>query len=532
MSRAAWAVIGAVLVLVVSGTLGYEVLFDGHGQREVANTAAGPDPTPGPDLTLPTATAFLRAWAAGDVDQAASLTDSPDAARTRLNELNHNLPIAGVTLAPHGVGPDGSVAFTATLNLRGLSAWTYDSEVPAYSDGDTWRVRWSPAIINPHLTDDLVLRLGSARSDPVAPGMADRDGHLLTAKAHPSLSGVLRALSSRHPARPPVKLGTAVQLVTRGTTLVQDELATVGTPVLAPPVRTTIDAQVQAAAEKAVGQAGQGTGLVAVRPSTGEVLAVANNPGSGFDTALLARLAPGSTMKVITTAALLRRGTDPAATVACPPSEDVDGKVFGNAGGESFGNVSLVTDFAVSCNTAFISLRDRLPDDALADEAATVFGVTAAWDLGIGAATYGSVPPPADEVTKAADMIGQGEVLMSPLAMASVAATVEAGAFHQPVLVSGTARHRASHPMSPTVAAALRSMMHQVVTRGTAAGSLGGLPGLVGAKTGTAEVAGQPANGWMIAFRGDLAVGCVVQGGDAGEGSAGPVVRSLLGSVG
>lgn len=58
-----------------------------------------------------------------------------------------------------------------------------------------------------------------------------------------------------------------------------------------------------------------------------------------------------------------------------------------------------------------------------------------------------------------------------------------------------------------------------------------GVPTLIGAETGTAEVTGQPANGWMIAFRGDLAVGCMVQGGDAGEGSAGPVVRSLFESL-
>ncbi|HEY9472483.1 MAG TPA: NTF2-like N-terminal transpeptidase domain-containing protein [Mycobacteriales bacterium] len=168
-------------------------------------------PTTGPDRTLPTATAFLRAWAGGDLDQAAALTDAPMAARARLGELYRNLPITDATLVPHAADA-GNVAFTATLNLRGVGAWKYDSAVPVHLDGETWRVSWSPAIINPKLTEDLVLRLGPTRSAPTRSGVADRHGTVLTAAEHPSLSGILASLAARHPAQPGVvsaKTGTA-----------------------------------------------------------------------------------------------------------------------------------------------------------------------------------------------------------------------------------------------------------------------------------------------------------------------------------
>lgn len=117
---------------------------------------------------------------------------------------------------------------------------------------------------------------------------------------------------------------------------------------------------------------------------------------------------------------------------------------------------------------------------------------------------------------------------MSPLAMASVAATVAAGSFHQPVLLPDAPRVTANG-LSPGAAGNLRSMMRNVVTSGTAT-SLRRVPGVVGAKTGTAESA-IGTNGWMIAFRGDLAVACEVFGGGSGDGSAGPVVAAFLRSV-
>lgn len=79
----------------------------------------------------------------------------------------------------------------------------------------------------------------------------------------------------------------------------------------------------------------------------------------------------------------------------------------------------------------------------------------------------------------------------------------------------------------------LRTLMKAVVTEGTARGALAGLSGDVGAKTGTAEVGGgKPNNGWMVAYRGDIAVAVWVEGGITGGQSAGPIVKSFLGAAG
>ena len=76
--------------------------------------------------------------------------------------------------------------------------------------------------------------------------------------------------------------------------------------------------------------------------------------------------------------------------------------------------------FAQSCNTTFIQQALQLPDPALA-EAAASYGVGSDWQLPVGIFS-GSVPADATGTTKAADAIGQGQVLMSPAQLALVAA--------------------------------------------------------------------------------------------------------------
>src|SRR5204863_57417 len=83
------------------------------------------------------------------------------------------------------------------------------------------------------------------------------------------------------------------------------------------------------------------------------------------------------------------------------------------------------TAFAHSCNTTFAGLASRLPARAL-EGAARKYGIGAGWQLPVPSFS-GSLPPPAGEVERAADAIGQGRVLVSPLAMALVAAAVDRG---------------------------------------------------------------------------------------------------------
>ncbi len=295
-------------------------------------------------------------------------------------------------------------------------------------------------------------------------------------------------------------------------------------------LRTTLDRRIQEAAEDAAASAGEPAAVVAVRPSNGHVLAAASTPADGVDRAVNARYPPGSTFEVVTTAALIRAGLDPSDTVPCPGQVTVHGKRFENYDAlASLGSVPFRTDFALSCNTAFISAAERLPAEALPAEAKR-FGLGREWRLGVPAYS-GSVPPPADPVEQAAAAIGQGKVLASPLAMAVVAAAVADGTPRPPVLLPD---ENAPEPLARLAdAEILRSLMYSTVEEGTA--RVLDLPGeRVGAKTGTAEYGEAGAvrtHAWMIAFRGDLAVAVLVEGGGSGSKVAGPVARRFLESV-
>ncbi|MDP9432007.1 MAG: penicillin-binding transpeptidase domain-containing protein [Actinomycetota bacterium] len=316
------------------------------------------------------------------------------------------------------------------------------------------------------------------------------------------------------------------------------------------PVRTTLSRPVQLAAEAALDQVQVPAALVAVRPSTGELLAVANRPtDSSLNRALAGRYPPGSTFKVVTAAALLEGGLSPVDRVPCPPTVTVSGKSFRNFEGEAGGDLPFRRDFALSCNTAFVSLAARLDADAL-PEVARRFGLGADWSTPV-PAYPGSVPQPADPVDEAAEMIGQGRVLASPLGMAMVAGTVSAGSWRPPVLVTEPAQQQSetgqqqSEPaqqpgetaqeLAPGTVAALRDMMRAVVTEGTAAGTMSGLdaPPVAG-KTGTAEFGTQSppqTHAWFIGYRGDLAFAVLLEGGGVGGRDAAPVAADFLRTI-
>ena len=273
--------------------------------------------------------------------------------------------------------------------------------------------------------------------------------------------------------------------------------------------------------------------LVAVRPSTGEILAVANNEATTYEIGLAGRFPAGSTFKVVTATALLdAKVVQPTSTVPCPGTTVVYGKEFENEDQFELGSVPLRTAFAKSCNTTFTSLSQRL-DDAALGAAAARYGVGTGWALPVGS-FGGSVPAPKDDTEKAADAIGQGRVEVSPLAMALVSAAVARGAAVTPSLLAGTpATPAAGAPAGPPAEslAALRDMMRAVVTDGTAA-ELASVPGgAVSGKTGTAEygTAVPPrSHAWFAGFRGDLAFAVFVQDGQSGRTTAVPVARAFL----
>jgi len=293
-------------------------------------------------------------------------------------------------------------------------------------------------------------------------------------------------------------------------------------------LRTTLDRRVQTAAESALGGRAGKAALVAVQPSTGDILAVANRPASeAFNRALEGLYPPGSTFKVVSTAALLRDGLDPDEVVECPATREVGGRSFRNFEGGAAGAVPFRVDFAQSCNTAFVALGRRLSDDALT-EVGRDFGLGEKLALPLRAA-QAKIPGPTDAVSKAAMMIGQDRIVASPLGMAGVAATVAEGRWRAPRLLRSDDR-RAGPRLPEDHLADLRAMMRAVVTSGTGT-ALAGVQGSPSGKSGTAEYGSgdpPPTHAWFIAFRDDVAVAVLVEGGRAGGEVAAPIAARFF----
>lgn len=297
---------------------------------------------------------------------------------------------------------------------------------------------------------------------------------------------------------------------------------------------TTLDADVQAAAEQALGTLDdeEKAALVAVQPSSGDVLAVANRPiDDSFNRAFDGQYAPGSTFKVVTTEALLSaRAVTPETTVDCPTTIDVGGRSFKNFEGGGDGEEPFADAFAESCNTAFVSLADRLAPNALTD-AGLLFGIGQRFDLPL-PAYGGQVPEPRDLVATAAAMIGQDRILASPLGMAGAIATVADGAWRSPRLVADDPRS-AGDPLDETIAQQLRDLTRQVVTSGTGT-ALAYLSGEPHGKSGTAEYGKGdplPTHAWFIAYRDDVAVAVLVEGGRAGGEVAAPIAEDFFSAI-
>lgn len=299
-------------------------------------------------------------------------------------------------------------------------------------------------------------------------------------------------------------------------------------------LRTTLDADVQAAAETALGTLApeQRAAVVAVQPSTGDVLAVANRPiDDSFNRAFDGQYAPGSTFKIVTTQALLAsRLVTPDTTVACPTTITVGGRDFKNFEGGGGGEEPFSTAFAQSCNTAFVSFADRLAANAL-PEAGRLFGLGERLDLPV-PAYGGQVPEPRDVAATAAAMIGQDRILASPLGMAGVIATVADGSWRAPRLVSEDPRSDGT-PLDPAIVDQLRTLTREVVTSGTGT-ALASLSGEPHGKSGTAEFGRGdplPTNAWFVAYRDDVAVAVLVEGGSAGGTVAAPVAQAFFSAI-
>ena len=302
-------------------------------------------------------------------------------------------------------------------------------------------------------------------------------------------------------------------------------------------VRTSIDPKVQRAAEAALADPPRpDVSMVAIKASTGQVLAAVSDPITTYNTAFQGAYPPGSTFKVLTSSMLFQHGLSPSSPATCPPTLTIDGETFHNAEGDA--PVSDITSaFTESCNTAFIGLATQhlAPDDYTA--IAKLYGLQRSAELGL-PAFLDNIPKPASQTQLAADAIGQGNVTFSALGMATVAAAVDSGVVRAPRLVAGAADDSVPSSKLPTsLLDALRPMMADVVASGTAAGT--GLPAGTFAKTGTAEYGTGPEaslkiDGWLMGYNGDVAFAIVTQntGGVDGGPIDGPLIAKFLDALG
>ncbi|MFJ9740448.1 penicillin-binding transpeptidase domain-containing protein [Streptomyces sp. NPDC101166] len=534
------AIVGSVFAVMVGGA-GYGAFnilsaldSDGGGTTGASGPVSvkksgPPDASEVADATA----AFFAAWEKGQAAAAAALTNNAEKAEPLLTAYGGAAHITGVRITP-GKASGATVPFgvAATVSYEGKSKpLVYKSSLTVVRGLTSGKalVDWRPSLVHPGLKDmDDTLVTGESAAPPIE--AVDRDGKVLTKEKYPSLGPVLDQLRATYGEKAG---GTAgIELTIRHATP-----DTADTPLLtlaegkAGRLPTTISATAQTAAEKAVRRFDNAS-VVAVRPSTGEVLAVANHRDDGFNAAFLGERAPGSTMKIVSAATLIDSGLTTANGPAPCPAEAVwQSQTFHNiADLPADDDATLAQSFAHSCNTAFVKFADEVGVDSLTREAQQRFGVGLDWKTGI-PSFDGSVPAAGGPDT-AANLIGQGKVQMNPLTMASVTATATTGAFRQPVIVPRSLDGRTlaqAEGLPDKTVTQLRSMMNRTATSGTAAGVMSGLSGRIGAKTGSAETDGSAtSDSWFTGYRDDVAAAAMVQDGGHGIDAAGPIVATVL----
>ncbi len=287
------------------------------------------------------------------------------------------------------------------------------------------------------------------------------------AQATVGLTGLERALDDRLRGTP------------GGELLAGRRLLAYAAPHSAPAVHTTVSPALQSAAVSALG--GQLGGIVAMQPSSGEILAVAGIGLEGLQP-------PGSTFKIVTlTGALAAHIATPRTVFPYASYATLDGVKLNNANGENCGG-TLELAFAVSCNSVFTPLGVKLGAARLVATAER-FGFN--HDPGVPGAAESTLPAASaiqGELDVGSTAIGQGQVLATPLQMASVAATIaDGGRRPTPSFLPAKTSGSGVRVTSASVARTVRHLMIGVVRFGT--GTAATIPGVtVAGKTGTAEL--------------------------------------------
>ncbi|MFI6919865.1 penicillin-binding transpeptidase domain-containing protein [Nonomuraea spiralis] len=497
-----------IAIVAISGAGLFAFLAADHVKGSAAQTAAG----------------YFDAWRKGDVAGMALLVDRPPADfYDRHRSLSEELHVKSIELTPGPVRSTGEesaeVRFSGVRELTDLGPWPFDSLLRLGVRDRAWRVLWTPETLHPLLKDGGTLELEEVEASAAElvtsegdkiPNDSYADAYLNPLKPEFAAANHGLELVSKSPGQPDKALLTRLPK--------------------ANVERTTLSRQVQAAAARALDGVANSS-IVVVRPSTGEILALADRLEDNFS-AVRDAFPPGSTFKTIVAAALLEKGMSPSDEVGCPASYAPPfSALISNDGDAERGTVTFADAFAYSCNTTFVEqATTRLTMEDLRRTAAR-WGFDRPMATGVGG-RCGSIQQTDNTDMFSLNVIGQGTVVATPLCMATVAAAVQNGTWRSPRLLSKEDVRRVDGEPFPDVrleegvVGALREMMAAVVDHGTASGS--GLPAGVAGKTGTAEVEGRTSHGWFIGYRDDLAFCVFVRNGGSGRSAAVPIAVRFL----
>ena len=485
-----------------------------------------------PELTEKTRLRHIQKEAKrGSINDSAGLALVEERARYEVGLDKSAIPEAEWAAAARKIGGLLTIdaeAYATKVAAAGAKAFVVAATVrqedipPSITDVKGSHVNEVTAILGP--TDTFAAPLLGSVGQPTAKMIEESKGKL-TASDRVGLSGLqlrydtqLRGVPSR-----------VIEMVARkGVEGVPLKVLFQQDASIGKPIDLALNRDLQTKAESVLStQTGIAT-LAVIDVKTGGLLAAAQSPPAGtYPYVTYGKYAPGSTFKAVTALAMLRSGATASSTVQCPSTLKVDTYTFGNYSGypsSGLGSVSLTEAFKYSCNTAFVGASQVTGD--LLHSAGGSLGVGTDYDAGF-TANFGTVAP-TNAIDAAASRIGQGQVTMSPMGMAAVAASVASGKTTIPWLVKGHQATSTAAPLTASEAEQLQTMMKATVDSGTGK-SLKGV--MTGAKSGTAQwgkTGELQTHAWMIAYNENYAVSAFVEVGDSGGTTAAPLIVQLF----
>lgn len=476
-------------------------------------------------------------------------------------------------------GAEATARLQVTWRLRRPGApgdesfpWTYAVTLQQHLVGGHWVVRWTPQAVHPSLGPGQVM--GVDLSQPTRStviGAGDTVLHPLPAGQVPVAESLLRTITVQAAPGQPDLAGPRTATIpgledlydrrlaafatlqvrrytadrvndpaegTRPRTHASAEVLFTGPPRIPAQLRLTLDRRTQEKAMAAVsGVPGPAT-LVVVAPAKGDILASAHSgddkasPSAGTwgttsDPGLTVQQHPGPVFGLAVSLALLRAGYTPSLRVDCSNRYVLGARAFENTQGPGLKDVTLAAAVNGGCVTGLARVSSRVVPEALRSAALDLGLVTPAEDgeqtpgwlrsaeLTGTPAFFGQAPAPTAAGRHVDNVVGEGDVLVSPLSMARAAATVATGTRRSPRLVTDPAPRRTDlpKPLSPAETRTLQDIMAKGVTEsGGSAHSLASL-GDVHALAGTvvtavpapgaalaAASAGSKRQGWCVGY--------------------------------